>query len=142
MPLHVTDTPHRLKLRSAGAELIEVPKVALLQQVLAATVPRELVSHKTGERRGDMSVQGLFHRVQCEICSENRYSRSTADNNAAHSVGEAIRKQARDVIVHDLHLTTLELSNLVQADLMLLWVLRAEMLFLLRVDSEQNEIET
>lgn len=32
-------------------------------------------------------------------------------------------EQAGDVIVHDLHLATLELPNLEQADLVLLWVL-------------------
>ena len=54
MPLHVTDTPHRLELRMAGAILVEVPVFTLLQQVLAATVSRELVSHKAeeGEERG------------------------------------------------------------------------------------------
>lgn len=55
------------------------------------------------------------------LCACN--SRSTADTDAAHSVGEPIRKQAGDIIVHDLHLTTLELSNLIQADLMLLRIL-------------------
>lgn len=49
MPLHVTDTPHGLELRIAGTVLIEVPEVALLQQILAATVTRELVSHPAGE---------------------------------------------------------------------------------------------
>ena len=52
-----------------------------------------------------------------------RYSRSTADHDAAHSVGETVRKQAGDIIVHDLHLTALELSDLIQADLVLLGVL-------------------
>lgn len=51
------------------------------------------------------------------------HSRSTADNDAAHSVGEAVGEQAGHVIVHDLHLAALELSHLVQADLVLLGVL-------------------
>lgn len=50
-------------------------------------------------------------------------SRSTADHHAAHSVGETVGEQAGNVIVHDLHLTTLELSDLIQADLVLLGVL-------------------
>ena len=52
-----------------------------------------------------------------------RYSRSTADHDAAHSIGETVGKQAGDVVVHDLHLATLELSDLIQADLVLLRVL-------------------
>lgn len=51
------------------------------------------------------------------------YSRSTADHDASHSVGKTIGKQAGDVIVHNLHFTALELSNLMQADLVLLRVL-------------------
>jgi len=51
VPLHVTDTPHGLELRMAGAKLIEVPELALLQQVLASTVSRELVSHPAGEKQ-------------------------------------------------------------------------------------------
>lgn len=50
-------------------------------------------------------------------------SRSTADYDAAHSVSEAVREKAGDVIVHNLHLATLELPDLEQADLVLLWVL-------------------
>lgn len=50
VPLHVTDAPHGLHLGAAGAVLIEMPVLALLQQVLAATVARELVTHPTGER--------------------------------------------------------------------------------------------
>lgn len=50
-------------------------------------------------------------------------SRSTADHHAAHSVGETVGEQAGNVIVHDLHLTTLELSDLIQANLVLLRVL-------------------
>lgn len=57
VPLHVTDAPHGLHLGAAGAKLIEMPVVALLQQVLAATVSRELVSHPAGEERGNMSVE-------------------------------------------------------------------------------------
>ena len=49
--------------------------------------------------------------------------RSAADGDAANSVGEAVGEHAGDVIVHDLHLATLELSDLVQADLVLLGVL-------------------
>lgn len=50
-------------------------------------------------------------------------SRSTADYDAADSVSEAVGKQAGDVIIHNLHLATLELPDLKQADLVLLWVL-------------------
>lgn len=48
VPLHVTNTSHRLELRMASAILVEVPVVTLLQQVLAATISRELVSHPAG----------------------------------------------------------------------------------------------
>lgn len=64
-----------------------------------------------------MSVESSHER------SSKRHSRSTADNDAAHSVSEAVRKQTGNVIVHDLHLAALELSHLVQADLVLLRVL-------------------
>lgn len=136
VPLHVTDTPHGLELRMAGTKLVEVPEVTLLQQVLAATVSRELVSHPAGgKKRGNLSVwHWLFFYVldnmsawclSCHLCilRAKRHSRSAADNDAAHSVGEAVREQAGNIIVHDLHLAALELSNLVQADLMLLGVL-------------------
>lgn len=69
--------------------------------------------------------------------SFSRHSRSTADNDAAHSVGEAIGEQAGNVIVHDLHLAALELSNLIQADLVLLRVLKEGKRF--REDSKAEE---
>lgn len=50
-------------------------------------------------------------------------SRATADRHAAHPVGETVGEQAGNVIVHDLHLTALELSYLKQAYLVLLRVL-------------------
>lgn len=49
VPLHVTDAPNGLHLGAAGAELIEMPELALLQHVLAATVAGELVTHPTAE---------------------------------------------------------------------------------------------
>lgn len=49
--------------------------------------------------------------------------RSTADSNAAHPVSESMGEQTGNVVVHDLHLAALELSDLVQADLVLLRVL-------------------
>lgn len=55
-----------------------------------------------------------------------RHSRSAAHGDAAHSVGEAIGEQAGNVIIHDLHLAALELSHLIQADLVFLWVLGEE----------------
>ena len=57
------------------------------------------------------------------LCLSELHSRSTADNDAAHSIGESVGEQAGNVIVHDLHLAALELSDLVQADLVLLGVL-------------------
>lgn len=45
VPLHVTDAPHGLHLRAASAIFVKVSIVALLQQVLAATVARILVAH-------------------------------------------------------------------------------------------------
>lgn len=52
VPLHVADAPNRLHLRAAGPELIEVLEFALFQQVLVATVARELVSHKSARGGG------------------------------------------------------------------------------------------
>lgn len=54
------------------------------------------------------------------------HSRSTADDDAANSVGESVREQTGNVIIHDLHLASLILTHLVQADLVLLRVLREE----------------
>lgn len=51
VPLHVADTPHGLELGAAGVVLVEVPVFALLQQELAATVSRELVSHPAGVKQ-------------------------------------------------------------------------------------------
>lgn len=50
--------------------------------------------------------------------------RSTADHDAANSVGESVGEQAGNVIVHDLHFAALVLTNLIQADLVLLRVLK------------------
>ncbi len=50
--------------------------------------------------------------------------RSTADHDAANSVGESVGEQTRDVIIHDLHLAALVLAHLKQADLVLLRVLQ------------------
>lgn len=57
---------------------------------------------------------------------EDSNSRSTADHHAAHPVGETVGEQAGNVIVHDLHLTTLERSDLIQANLVLLRVLEEQ----------------
>lgn len=45
VPLHVADAPNGLHLRAASAILVKVSIVALLQQVLAATVAGVLVAH-------------------------------------------------------------------------------------------------
>ena len=52
------------------------------------------------------------------------YSRSTADRDAAHPVCETVGEQTGNVIVHDLHLAALKLSDFEQADLVLLGILR------------------
>lgn len=57
VPLHVADAPNGLHLRAAGPKLIEVLKLALLQQVLVATVARELVSHKSARGVGKTKEQ-------------------------------------------------------------------------------------
>ena len=58
------------------------------------------------------------------LCED--YSRSAADHDAADPISEAVWEQAGNVIIHDLHLTTLELAHLKQADLVLLRVLWRE----------------
>ena len=58
VPLHVTDAPHGLHLGAAGAVLIEMPELALLQHVLAATVAGELVTHPTAEREREQRKGG------------------------------------------------------------------------------------
>lgn len=50
MPLHVSDASDGLHLWAAGSKLIEMPELALLEQILASTVARELVSHPAIER--------------------------------------------------------------------------------------------
>lgn len=51
------------------------------------------------------------------------HSRSRADRDASHSVGESVGEQAGDVIVYDLHVTILELHGLKKGDLVLVGVL-------------------
>lgn len=135
MPLHVADASHGLQLRVASTKLVEVPELALLQQVLAATVTGELVAHPAGEetsqakenkkktkkrrRRGSAWEQHAARGLR----RSSGHLRSTADGDAAHSVSESVGEQAGNVIVHDLHLAALELSHLEQADLVLLGVL-------------------
>lgn len=51
VPLHVTDTPHRLKLRATGAILVKVSVFTLLQQELAATVSGVLIAHPAEENK-------------------------------------------------------------------------------------------
>ncbi len=51
VPLHVTDTPHRLKLRATGAVLVKVSVFTLLQQELAATVSGVLIAHPAEENK-------------------------------------------------------------------------------------------
>lgn len=51
MPLHVPDASDGLHLRAAGSELVEMLELSLLQQVLAAAVAGELVTHPAGEER-------------------------------------------------------------------------------------------
>lgn len=54
VPLHVTNTPHRLHLWPAGTVFIKVPVITLLQKVLTATIAWVLVAHPAeGESRGD-----------------------------------------------------------------------------------------
>lgn len=57
VPLHVADAPNGLHLRAAGPKLVEVLEFALLQQVLVATVARELVSHKSEGGGGETGRQ-------------------------------------------------------------------------------------
>lgn len=71
VPLHVTDTPDGLHLGATGAKLVEVSVVTLLQQVLATTVSRELVTHPTREkqekRRKNFNLHfPMNHKVEFE----------------------------------------------------------------------------
>ena len=50
--------------------------------------------------------------------------RSTGDLDARNTILEAVRPQAGDVLVADLHLAALEVHGLVQADLVVLGVLQ------------------
>lgn len=70
--------------------------------------------------------------------SEAAHLRSTADDDAAHSVGEAVGVQAGNVIVHDLHLTALEIAHLIQTDFVLLGVLGAEESMFWQKNSTKN----
>lgn len=58
VPLHVPDAPNGLHLGGAGAELVEMPVIALLQQVLAAAVAGELITHPAGEREEEEEEGG------------------------------------------------------------------------------------
>lgn len=52
VPLHVPDAPHRLDLGVLGAELGAVFVVALLKEVLVASVARVLIAHPPAGKRG------------------------------------------------------------------------------------------
>ena len=51
------------------------------------------------------------------------HSRSRADRDASHSVGEPVGEQAGNVIVYDLHVAVLQLHGLKKGDLVLFGVL-------------------
>lgn len=58
VPLHVSDAPHRLDLRDLSSELCAVLVLALLKQVLEATVARVLVAHPAAARGGKRGRSG------------------------------------------------------------------------------------
>lgn len=52
--------------------------------------------------------------------------RSTIYLNAGDSVLEAVAPQTWDVLIRNLHLTTIKVHALIQTDVMILWVLHGE----------------
>lgn len=52
-----------------------------------------------------------------------KYLRSTADHDATNTVSKSIGVHTGHIIIDNLHFTALELTDLIQADLVLLWVL-------------------
>lgn len=66
MPLHVSDAPDRLDLRDLGSELGAVLVLALLKQVLVASVARILIADPAGteqNRTGERQLQVRGRRV-------------------------------------------------------------------------------
>lgn len=94
MCLHVPHSTDRLDLGVVGAPLVPVLEGAKLKQVLVSSIARILVPNP----------------------------RSSGDLNARYSVLEAVRPQAGDVFVTDLHLTAVEVHTLKQTDLVILWI--------------------
>lgn len=60
VPLHVADAPNGLHLRAASAILVKVSIVALLQQVLAATVAGVLVAHPAERQKSALRALCYF----------------------------------------------------------------------------------
>lgn len=55
--------------------------------------------------------------------THRNYSRSSCDLNAANSILEAVRPQARNILITHFHLATIKVCTLIQANLVILWVL-------------------
>lgn len=79
-----------------------------------------------GRERSGVTVTAHTHWHLVLASTRGWDSRSAADDDAAHSVSEAVGEQAGHVVVHDLHLATLEFLDLVQAHLVLLGVLKGK----------------
>lgn len=92
--LHVSHPADGLDLGMVGSPLVPVLERTHLKHVLEATVARVLVTHPG----------------------------STGDLKTSNTILEAIRPQARNILIAHLHLTTLEVWTLIQADLVVLGV--------------------
>lgn len=128
MPLHVSDAPHRLDLRNLGTKLIVVLELALLKQVLVASVSRVLVAHPAGrpQSRKETSETGGSRRKSAETGRWGKDLRATLDPNRRDLLLVAVCVEAGDVVVNDLDLLAGEAGVLVQDDLGLLAVLKVE----------------
>lgn len=129
MRLHVPHSADGLDLGLVGSPVIPGLVRTHLQHVLVATVARVLVAHPAvrGEGRGEGLLRpvSLASSTLCILLNGEvkKDLRSTGDLDAGHTILEAIRPQAGDVLITHLHLTALEVWAFKQANLVVLRVL-------------------
>lgn len=124
VPLHVPDAADGLDLGLEGAPLVPVPEVPGLKEVLVAAVPGVLIPDPAaGRADGALSAvpKPPFSLPGAPRCSPSL--RSTGHLHAAHTVAKAISPEAGHVVLLDVHLVALEVSRLVQGDLVVLGLL-------------------
>lgn len=124
VPLHVPDATDGLDLGLEGAPLVPVPEVPGLKEVLVAAVPGVLIPNPAAGR-ADRVLSAVPEPPPVPPRCSPRL-RSAGHLHAAHAVAEAVSPEAGHVVLLDVHLVALEVSRLVQGDLVVLGLLGEE----------------